>query len=146
MLSWLRGIRHDKRVQPSYRRAAAKDVVSSTTSIIAAQASPEQLQSFLCACGGRRVERYSLEMAVVVPDDVMQAAGLSEAEARLALALELFRQERLTLGQASRVAGIPQAEMLAELGRHEIPIHYGVDELNEDLRTIQKLFPDDSRR
>ena len=85
-------------------------------------------------------------MAVVVPDDVMKAAGVSEAEARLALALELFRQERLTLGQAARVAGLPQVEMLTELGRHGIPIHYGVDELKEDLRTIEKLFPDDSRR
>jgi len=43
------------------------------------------------------------------------------------------------LRQAAEVAGLPQSEFLRELGRHRIPIHYGTEELAEDLRTVAAL-------
>ncbi len=64
---------------------------------------------------------------------------LSARETALHLAIGLFISEEATLGQAAETAGIPQGEFLKELGRRRIPIHYGKDDLEEDLRTIASL-------
>ncbi len=50
-----------------------------------------------------------------------------------------FASETATLGQAAKVAGMSQTEFLRELGRHRVPIHYGADDLAEDLRTVELL-------
>lgn len=64
---------------------------------------------------------------------------LTAAEAALHLALGLFVGEKVTLGQAAEVAGISQPAFMQELGRRRIPIHYGADELAEDLRAVDEL-------
>lgn len=66
-------------------------------------------------------------------------AKLSPASAALHLAIGLFVSEEATLGQAAEIAGLPQADFLRELGQRRIPIHYGVEELTEDLRTVESL-------
>ena len=78
-------------------------------------------------------------MPVTIPDDVLAAAHLSEPELRLELAVALFREERLTLGQASRLAELDQFSFQSVLADREIPIHYGIEEFHEDLRTIDDL-------
>lgn len=64
------------------------------------------------------------------------AARLSPQDAALRLAIGLFVSEEATLGQAAETAGLTQADFLRELGRRRIPIHYGCEELAEDLRTL----------
>lgn len=76
-------------------------------------------------------------MAVTIPDDVLAAAHMSEPEIRRELALALFQQERLTLGQARRLAGLSHLEFQALLAERQIPIHYGVAEFREDLRALE---------
>ncbi|MBI3491043.1 MAG: UPF0175 family protein [Acidobacteria bacterium] len=78
-------------------------------------------------------------MPVTISDDVLAAAHLSEAELRRELAVALFREERLTLAQASRLAAIDQLAFQAVLADRKIPIHYGIEEFDEDLRTIDAL-------
>lgn len=41
------------------------------------------------------------------------------------------------LGQAAEIAGVPQASFPRELGRRRIPIHYGSEELAEDLQAVE---------
>jgi predicted HTH domain antitoxin len=57
----------------------------------------------------------------------------------LHLAIGLFVSEEATLGQAAEVAGMSQAEFLRELASRKISIHYGPEELVEDLATVEKL-------
>jgi predicted HTH domain antitoxin len=78
-------------------------------------------------------------MPVTIADDVLAAAHLSEAEMRRELAVALFREERLTLGQASRVAQMDQFSFQSLLADREIPIHYGIEEFREDVRTVDEL-------
>lgn len=78
-------------------------------------------------------------MPVTIPDEVLAAAHLSEPELKQEIALILFQQERLTLAQASRLAGMSQLEFQSLLAERRIPIHYGVEEFDQDLRTIRKL-------
>jgi len=75
-------------------------------------------------------------MPVTIPDDVLTAAQLNEAELRQELALALFRGERLTLAQASQLAQMSQLAFQALLAERGIPIHYGVEEFHQDLHTL----------
>jgi predicted HTH domain antitoxin len=77
-------------------------------------------------------------MPVTIPDEVLMAAHISEFELRQELALTLFQQERLTLAQASRLAEMGQLAFQALLAARQIPIHYGVEEFREDLRTLRQ--------
>ena len=78
-------------------------------------------------------------MAVVIPDEILQAANLTPAELLRELALVLFQQERLTMGQASDLAGLDRLTFQQLLGSRNIPIHYDVEELHQDVATLRKL-------
>ncbi|NER33689.1 MAG: UPF0175 family protein [Oscillatoria sp. SIO1A7] len=49
----------------------------------------------------------------------------------------IFQQEKITLGTASQFAGMNQLEFNRILGSRKIPIHYGVEEFRQDLRTLE---------
>jgi len=78
-------------------------------------------------------------MPVTIPDEVLSAAHISEQELKQELALALFQQERLTLAQASRFAEMGQLAFQALLADRRIPIHYGIEEFREDLRTLRQM-------
>jgi predicted HTH domain antitoxin len=74
-------------------------------------------------------------MQLTLPEEV--ETRLSPKDAALPLALGLFVTEEVTLGQAAEIAGLTQAAFLKQLGRRRIPIHYGPQELAEDLRAVE---------
>lgn len=78
-------------------------------------------------------------MTLTVPHEILQATGMSDAEMLRELAVTLFRMEKLTFGQASRLAGMPQLEFQRLLGSRQIPIHYDVAEFEADLETLRSL-------
>ena len=78
-------------------------------------------------------------MPATIPDEVLTAAHMSEPDIKRELALTLFQQERLTLGQARRLAGLSHLGFQALLAERQIPIHYGVEEFREDLRTLRQV-------
>jgi len=79
------------------------------------------------------------EMSVVIPDEIVHATRMSEAELRQEIALMLFQQEKLTLGQASRLAGMSQSQFQHLLASRQIPVHYDVAEFEEDLKTLREM-------
>lgn len=78
-------------------------------------------------------------MPVVIPDSLLQSAQISEADVRLELALTLFQQDRLTLGQAAELASLPQLDFQRVLGSRRIPVHYGSEQLEADVLPVQDL-------
>ncbi|MEX1028174.1 MAG: UPF0175 family protein [Candidatus Paceibacterota bacterium] len=52
------------------------------------------------------------------------------------LALGLFFDERVTLGQGAAVAGLSQSEFLHELGKRRIPIHYDESDALADVAAV----------
>ncbi|MDJ0898685.1 MAG: UPF0175 family protein [Xenococcus sp. MO_188.B8] len=76
-------------------------------------------------------------MSLVIPDEFLQTADISEAELQLEIAILLFQQEKITLGTASQFAGMNQLDFQRILGSRKIPIHYGVDEFKQDLKTLE---------
>ena len=45
-------------------------------------------------------------MSIVIPEEILTATRMSEAEMLQEIAIMLFQKEKLTLAQASRFAGI----------------------------------------
>jgi predicted HTH domain antitoxin len=76
---------------------------------------------------------------VTITDSVLAEAHLTEAELRRELAVALFREERLTLGQACSLADMDQLAFQSILADRQIPVHYGIEEFREDLLTIDAL-------
>jgi len=66
---------------------------------------------------------------------------MSEDELRLELAVALYKDDRLTLGQAARLAARTQEAMLGVLAKRQIAVHYGVKDLEQDLVNLERLFP-----
>ena len=78
-------------------------------------------------------------MGLTIPDDVLQAAKMSEAELRQELAVLLFERERLTLAQAARLADMDRLRFQHLLASRGISLHYDVAEFEADLRTLREL-------
>ncbi len=78
-------------------------------------------------------------MSITISDDILASSGLTEKELRRELAIALFQVERLTLGQAAKLADQTQLEFQKALASRRIPIHYGSEELDEDLRTVGRV-------
>ena len=76
-------------------------------------------------------------MGIVIDDDLLHAARMSEPELKLELAALLYQRERLTLGQAARLAGLSQVRLRLALGARGIPPNYGVNEFAEDLVVVR---------
>jgi len=80
-------------------------------------------------------------MVIEVPDKAAEGIGLSPELARLEMALGLFRDEKATLEQAAKVSGLSIPLFMKELGKRQIPLHYDVQDLEQDLKTLRKLRP-----
>ena len=78
-------------------------------------------------------------MTVTLPDGLLESTKLTEAELVRELALTLFQSERLTLGQAAQLCALPQLDFQRLLASRQIPIHYGLEEMRQDLRRMEGL-------
>lgn len=78
-------------------------------------------------------------MNLTIPNEIMESAHLSEQGLREDLAILLFEQGKITLGQASEIAQKSYLEFQHLLASRKVPIHYEIDEYKEDLATIEKL-------
>jgi predicted HTH domain antitoxin len=76
-------------------------------------------------------------MELTLPKSLSQR--ISREDAALHLAIGLFVTEEATLGQAAEVAELSQSAFQRELGRRQIPIHYGLEELAADLQAIDSI-------
>jgi predicted HTH domain antitoxin len=78
-------------------------------------------------------------MSIVIPDEILHATGMSEAELMQEVAILLFQKEKLTLGQASHLARMSQLQFQHLLASRQIPVHYDVAELEADLETLRQM-------
>jgi predicted HTH domain antitoxin len=78
-------------------------------------------------------------MSVVIPDEILLTTRMSEAELMQEIAVMLFQKEKLTLAQASRLAGMNRLQFQHLLASRRIPVHYDVPEFESDIKTLQKM-------
>ena len=73
------------------------------------------------------------------PEEPSARSGMSESELLLEIAVLLFQKEKLTLAQASGLAGASRMEFQKMLASRGIPIHYGVEDFKDDLKTLHDV-------
>ena len=78
-------------------------------------------------------------MSLVIPDEVLQTVHMTMSELMQEIAVLLYQKDKLTLGQASRMAGLSQLQFQFVLASRQIPIHYDVAEFEADLKTLHDL-------
>lgn len=78
-------------------------------------------------------------MGVIIPDEILQATRMTAEELRQEIAVLLFQKEKLTLAQASRLAGMSRLQFQHLLASRQIPVHYDVADFEEDLKTLSGL-------
>jgi predicted HTH domain antitoxin len=84
--------------------------------------------------------RTIVGMTLKIPDDLLKADKLDERGILLELACGLFDAQRLSLGQAARLAGLNRTQFEDELHDRKIPIyHYSDDEFQQDMRALTKM-------
>ena len=62
-----------------------------------------------------------------------------EAFLKRTIAIELFREGLVSIGKASEIAEVSRNEMMDLLGERRIPLHYTVEDLEEDVKTLRRI-------
>lgn len=78
-------------------------------------------------------------MGIVIPEEVLETAQLSAEQLLQEIAILLYNQGRLTLGQASKVAQMNQLEFQRLLANHQATVNYDLEEFEKDLETLRQL-------
>jgi predicted HTH domain antitoxin len=78
-------------------------------------------------------------MGMVISDEIVQATHMTETELMQEIAILFYQKEKLTLGQASRLARMSQLQFQSLLASRQIPLHYDVAEFEADLKTLREM-------
>lgn len=86
------------------------------------------------------------EIAIVTRDGepvfmaVPMGASVNPKGVRLEIAVSLFDKEQVSIGVASRIAGLSIGEMIDEFGRRRIPVaRYSEEEFAEEMKYVRGL-------
>ncbi len=75
---------------------------------------------------------------LAIPDDILAAAGLTEQECLIELAIQLYAQRRIKIGHALRLSQLTREQFEQELARHNISL-YSVADLDDDVASLKEL-------
>lgn len=76
---------------------------------------------------------------LVVPKEVLQSVHMSPDEMLIELATHLYEKNRLTIGQAKRLAKLDQISFQKELAKRNIYLHITAEDVMKDVETLRKL-------
>jgi len=80
---------------------------------------------------------------VELAEELFTVAGLPDAahsrSAAKLIALELFREHRISLGKAAELAGVAIEEFMAFSAQREVPLHYTLADWGADQATAREL-------
>ena len=75
-------------------------------------------------------------MLIEIPDTALEHP-LNRDKMLLEIAIYLFEKDKLTLGKAAELVGIPKMQMQNEIGGRGINMHYDEEMLENDLKAIE---------
>jgi predicted HTH domain antitoxin len=75
-------------------------------------------------------------MILHIPEAFTKSINLSEQELLTDLATYLYDKEKLTLGQARKLAKLDQISFQKELKKRNIYLKYDTEDLKEDLENL----------
>ena len=78
-------------------------------------------------------------VAIEIPREVVHATKMSPEDLKRELAIHLFQQGKLSFGKAKEMAGMTFWSFQQLLGARGIPVHYGLEDYEEDLGMLKEL-------
>lgn len=83
------------------------------------------------------------KLSVEIPSELVSAAGMDtsnlSAETARLLALELYREDKVSLGRGSELCQMPVEQFMEFAAQREVPLHYSADDLENDRPTLERL-------
>ena len=81
---------------------------------------------------------------VILPAELLEAAGVNLADpsrdASMLLALELYREDKVSLGRAAELSQTPVAAFMDFAAKHGVPpLRYSFEDLEEERQTADRL-------
>lgn len=81
-------------------------------------------------------------MKIDLPDAALEGTGMTPELAKLEVAVALYRDRKVSIGRAARLADMSRLLFQRELGRRGVTLDYDVEDLHADLKTMKSLgFP-----
>lgn len=82
-------------------------------------------------------------VTIEIPDSVAAAVTVEQRELpgylKRTLAVELYREGKLSLGKSAELAGVSNKwEMLSLLNERKVPLRYTAEDAENDLRSIKE--------
>ena len=78
-------------------------------------------------------------MGVFIEPDIIESSGLSEQQFILEIAIYLYERKILSLGKAAAFAKLHRISFQKELASRKIPVHFTIEDVEKDLRTLEAL-------
>lgn len=81
----------------------------------------------------------SSKVSIEIPREVLHATRMTPQELKRELAIHLFQQGKLSFGKAREMADMTAWAFQQLLGARGIPIHYTLEDYEEDIATLKEL-------
>lgn len=78
-------------------------------------------------------------MTIELPDKELGNLRLTNKQARVAFAVGLYSGQRVSLGRAAKVAGMPKVLFMQELAKCGIGMHYTMEDFDHDIQMTGQL-------
>lgn len=78
-------------------------------------------------------------MSLKIPKELLLATRMAQEEISRELALHLYEERKLSFGKAKELAGMTTWEFQQFLGSRKIPLHYDLEDYQEDIKTLRRL-------
>lgn len=76
---------------------------------------------------------------VVIAGSILEEMEVSPSEFLIDLAVYLYDKERLTIGQAKKLAGLTQIDFQNEMAKRDVYFKYDLEDLEKDLKNLSSL-------
>ncbi len=82
-------------------------------------------------------------VTIELPEEVFNKARIdlksASEEVRKLIALELYRERKISMSRAAEIAGMPLSEFISLSSSKEISIYYTIEDLEKDREIAKKL-------
>lgn len=75
-------------------------------------------------------------MAIIITDDILSKAQLSESEFLIDIACYMYDKKRMSMGKARVLTGLNLIDFQKKLSAREIDIYYTEEDLKKSLKNL----------
>lgn len=76
---------------------------------------------------------------LIISGNMLEELRISPSELKIDLAIYLYDKEKLSMGQAKKLAGLTQIEFQKEMSKRGVFIKYDIEDLEKDLENLNQL-------